>query len=265
MITLTKNNGEVIPHKVFSFPGGERSCIIEAKRIGCDAVNVRFDFDGSDSIIDLLLIANAIRNKRPSATLFLEIPYFPAARQDRIMTEGECFGLQVYADIIKLCGFTHIVTWDAHSDVLAGMFPAGVYRNISQHVIHHESLWYLTEQPTALVSPDAGASKKIFKLAKEMSLPVIEATKSRDLATGKITATNVPAIDYNKYKNLIVVDDICDGGRTFIELAKALRAAGYTGDLILSVTHGIFSNGKAELEQFYSNIITRNYVRTNRT
>lgn len=38
----------------------------------------------------------------------------------------------------------------------------------------------------------------------------------------------------------LIVDDICDGGGTFVGLAKELRAAGATR-VYLYVTHGIFS------------------------
>lgn len=54
--------------------------------------------------------------------------------------------------------------------------------------------------------------------------------------------------DFSGYDCLVVVDDICDGGRTFVELAKAIREAGYTKELRLCVTHGIFSAGLQPLE-----------------
>jgi len=40
----------------------------------------------------------------------------------------------------------------------------------------------------------------------------------------------------------MIVDDICDGGATFILLAKELYAAG-AKEVNLFVTHGIFSKG----------------------
>jgi ribose-phosphate pyrophosphokinase len=39
-----------------------------------------------------------------------------------------------------------------------------------------------------------------------------------------------------------MVDDICDGGRTFIELAKELRGMG-AEKVHLYVTHGFFTKG----------------------
>ena len=52
-------------------------------------------------------------------------------------------------------------------------------------------------------------------------------------------------IDMNT--NVVVVDDICDGGRTFIELLKASPTLDCGKSLSLFVTHGIFSQGTKPL------------------
>ena len=56
------------------------------------------------------------------------------------------------------------------------------------------------------------------------------------------------------------VDDICDGGRTFIELGKVLRAKG-ASKLVLSVTHGIFSRGPALVFEMFDAIYTTDSIR----
>ncbi len=76
----------------------------------------------------------------------------------------------------------------------------------------------------------------------------IRADKSRNMATGQITETVVYADDLTG-KACVIVDDLCDGGRTFIELAKVLRAKG-AAKIALVVTHGIFSKGKEPLNKY---------------
>ncbi len=56
------------------------------------------------------------------------------------------------------------------------------------------------------------------------------------------------------------MDDICDGGRTFTGIAEELKQKG-AGNLILIVSHGIFSHGFEELFKHYSRIITTNSFR----
>jgi len=75
----------------------------------------------------------------------------------------------------------------------------------------------------------------------------------RDVRTGNILGV---VVDQNVTDlNLLVVDDICDGGRTFTELSKTLSMP---KKLELFVTHGIFSKGVKELTEAYDHIYTTN-------
>jgi ribose-phosphate pyrophosphokinase len=79
------------------------------------------------------------------------------------------------------------------------------------------------------------------------------ASKSRNLMTQEITDTSFDGDVTNR--NVLVVDDICDGGRTFIQLGKKLREQGCK-ELSLLVTHGIFSYGVDELMKIYDRVYT---------
>jgi ribose-phosphate pyrophosphokinase len=97
-----------------------------------------------------------------------------------------------------------------------------------------------------LVSPDLGAYKKVDKLAQHIGYrgEIATGIKVRDLATGQIVKSDVNASDLTG-KTCVVIDDICDGGRTFIELAAALKAKG-AGELYFFASHGIFSHNALE-------------------
>lgn len=250
--------------KFWTFPGGERS--VKIMRNPFSPVDIRamtVKFRNSDDLIDMLLTCNALRNlEGADIKIQLEIPYFPFSRQDRVMTEGEPFGAQVAADIIKLCNFSKVTTWDAHSDVLAAMFPAGAYWNVPQHTLWASEMTLIASPSatTKLISPDAGAAKKIYKLAQYTGLQVIEANKIRDVATGAIVKTAIDMSQFEGVQRAIIVDDICDGGRTFTELAKVIRDGGYTGKLVLCVTHGIFSKGLTDDFNIIDEIYTLNQL-----
>jgi ribose-phosphate pyrophosphokinase len=257
MITLFGGNKD-IPLKWWTFPGGERNVKIEdpldIERYR--SFSVKCNFTCSDDLVDMMLLVNAIRNVNRTTKLRLVIPYFPFARQDRVMTNGEPFALQVVVSMIKSCNFDEVETWDPHSDVLAGMFEAGNLSVRPQWELMHNLILQQNRHSrynlahSALVSPDAGALKKIYNLAKLINLPVIEAGKKRDVSTGEIVATTINSPGLDEFAVLYVIDDICDGGRTFIELAKAIKAKGFSGELVLCVTHGIFSKGLTPLECF---------------
>lgn len=257
MITLFGGN-KLINLQWWTFPGGERNVKVtdplEIQRFKAFTISCRFM--GSNDLIDMLLLVNALRNIEPAVKLRLHIPYFPFARQDRVMTNGEPLALQVAVNLIKSCNFHEVEVWDPHSDVLAGMFEPGTLK-----VIPQEKLVVIgTAENACLVSPDAGALKKIYKVsAMNNDIPVVCATKTRDPSTGNITNTTVP-LDIALYDRVYIVDDICDGGRTFIELAKAIRKIKPDMYIVLSVTHGIFSNGISVLYDYIDEVYAANYT-----
>jgi ribose-phosphate pyrophosphokinase len=112
-----------------------------------------------------------------------------------------------------------------------------------------------------LVSPDAGSNKKIFDLAKLMGYvgEIIRCDKIRDISTGKIIETVVYKDDLFG-KDVIIIDDIIDGGNTFVEIAKCLKQKN-VGKLYLIVTHGIFSAGFETLSEYFDRIYTTNSVK----
>jgi ribose-phosphate pyrophosphokinase len=74
--------------------------------------------------------------------------------------------------------------------------------------------------------------------------------------TGKLSGFKVFADDL-KGKTCVIVDDICDGGGTFLGLAKELKDKS-CGKLILIVTHGIFSKGLEKLTEVFDEVFSTN-------
>lgn len=208
----------------FKFSGGEIHLKTGYKPI------VTAYLRNSDDIIELLLFANAMK-QRGNLIKQLEIPYIPYARQDRVCNEGEPFSIKVMADLINSIEAKEVIGWDVHSDVTTALINN--FRNIEQY-----EFVPILENIT-VCSPDGGALKKAFKVSQSQSLPLITANKIRDTKTGDIVKTEV---NQEVKGDILIVDDICDGGRTFIELAKVLKEKG-AGKIYLYVTHGIFSKG----------------------
>jgi ribose-phosphate pyrophosphokinase len=223
-------------------------------------------FQSSDDIITALMLVDALKRMLPNQYITLKIPYFPYARQDRVCNTGESHSLKVIADLIIASGVNKVAVHDAHSDVLLALFPAGMLHHIEQHVLLAPGIKEIIErddkEKVALLAPDAGALKKTYKLAKTLGIQkVFRADKLRDTSTGKIIATIVhDHEDLEEYQHIIIADDICDGGRTFIELANAVRKD-YTGKLSLSVTHGIFSAGIGKLTEVFDCVLMFNDLR----
>lgn len=90
--------------------------------------------------------------------------------------------------------------------------------------------------------------------------------KDRD-SEGKIISMNLKKEYISYIKNsvtdlpLVIIDDLCDGGATFIEGAKILKDIFPNRKLILRVYHGIFSKGFDELLNYFDKIYTTNSFR----
>lgn len=207
-----------------------------------DLLSVGARITSSDDFMALLTGMEILRrnfcNRNTVTTLLL--PYFPYGRQDRATTPNTAFSLKVAANLINNLGFDKVTTWDAHSNVLQGLVNNLV--DVPQHVFVESFFkdYRISTKGVALVAPDLGASKKASLSAEALGVPLVQCTKVRDPATGKLTqfkclANRVP-------KDCIVIDDICDGGRTFLAIADLLRSKG-AEKLTLFTTHGIYSQG----------------------
>lgn len=238
-----------LDYKNFVFPGGEIGLKLDAGNLNFlssrGTVSVIARIQKSDDLMVLAMAKNALENlgiKR--ANLYL--PYVPYGRQDRICDAGEAFSLKVFAQFINLLNFDSVIIVDPHSEVSAALFN-NVKIIAQSEIINKWQLFIervMTE--TIFVSPDAGANKKTFALAKFFGhVEFLRADKMRDLTNGNIKETIVYAEDL-KNQDIVIADDICDGGRTFIELAKVLKTKN-AGKIILYITHGIFSKGEEVL------------------
>ena len=242
---------ETIKH--FIFKSGENHIQLLNDYSG-HQLDLFFQYSGDQSLFKLAMIVDALK-RQGYVDLSLVIPYFPGARQDRVCNSGEALSVKVYADFINNMGFRKVSVFDPHSDVVAAVVNnCRVVKNhafVAKAIEKHPSNY-------VLVSPDAGANKKIFDLAKHLGGPrVIRADKIRNVVDGAIIGTEVYADDLTG-ETCYIVDDICSGGRTFVELAKKLKEKN-AAKIILIVSHYEGVANKELLKQSgINNVITTN-------
>jgi ribose-phosphate pyrophosphokinase len=249
-MTTILHSGQLIPFKSFTFSGGEVSVKLESSLYFNGDLTRPFTITSaltsSDKIMELAMITDALRRQYgASIKIELYIPYLPYARQDRVCAPGESLSLAVIAQFINSLKFDVVRICDVHSDVALALIDR--VKNVEVQDILNERLVGVSGD-VVLVAPDAGAIKKVLKVSQKTGLPMVRADKIRDVSTGAITDTVVYS-DHIGNKSFLIVDDICDGGRTFIELEKKLRPL-TDAYVYLYVTHGIFSKGLEPLGCF---------------
>ncbi len=245
-MTITVNKQLV---KAFNFSGGECHVTVENIEIG-DVTNIEAYLYNSDDIIRLLMVVDAVRQENAETNIDLIIPYFPYARQDRVCNRGEAFSAKVMADLINGLNCRSVMVFDPHSDVIVQALQN--CQVITQVDLIKGAVHGLVQShKLTLISPDKGAARKTQAVADHYGFDVISCSKVRDTKTGHITHSEVHGDVAGK--DLIILDDICDGGRTFTELAKTLKDHG-AGKLYLYVTHGIFSKGLEVLKKHFTHV-----------
>lgn len=251
-ILLFHTNGyHVIQSCISKFPGGEMHVrLAPTPWVGViKKVEIFARLNCSDDVMSLLLAVDAIRNMSDQPIpIYLTIPYFPYARQDRVCVRGEAFSAKVMAQLINGLNLESVTIWDPHSEVVSTLLNKVITIPQSDLFMHcPELINALQQNELILVAPDKGASLKTRTLHQQLQLttPIIQASKKRDPVTGKIQSIKID--NDVSGKSLLIVDDICDGGSTFLNLAEKLKQAG-AKRISLFITHGIFSQGLAVFE-----------------
>jgi len=240
---ISHTTNRPIAYEHFFFGGGEQHIKFNNEDL-LDTFNatIWLHYAQDAEIWKLALIVDALRRSHP-LTMRLNIPYFPAARQDRVCVDGEPLTVKVFADFINAMNFNRVTIFDPHSDVTAALLNKVKVVDNTKFVgaILGEMNALDGTGKTVLVSPDAGSNKKVANVAKYLNnisgqdICVVRADKLRNVATGQIIETTVYADDLTG-KECYIIDDICSKGGTFCALAKVLKAKG-ASKVYLVVSH----------------------------
>lgn len=205
-------------------------------------IELELVYESNDDLMLLLLVNNALRDIYHRDTwVSLTIGYFPYGRQDRVANAGEPLSLKVACQMINSCGFDSVTVIDPHSDVTPALIDNVVKVGMVDIMSNFWNSGAVLGDVDLIVSPDVGAYKKVGEVAKIVGMGVIRADKVRDTMTGQISDIEVYAEDLTG-QSVAILDDICDGGGTFIGLAKKLKEK-WANKVVLYTTHGMYTKG----------------------
>jgi ribose-phosphate pyrophosphokinase len=293
-LNLTDIDKSDIKYQIQKFPDGQSNIVLKS------SVNMDIPIDNGLSLsnlnrypvqiksrlnnwLDLELIVCAVASLRllKVKEIHLFVPYILGARSDRKFEHGgNRYIKDVIAPVINSLNFESVTCIDPHSYVLENCinnFQSKTNLELVSSALEdlyvgkvdfskrQSSHITFNTNDCVFISPDAGASHKIFKLAEQIGYKgdIITCSKERD-KDGKIIGTNVPLKEPFYSKDFIIIDDICDGGATFINIAKKIETTinkmdrDYKPKIYLIVTHGIFSKGFDELSKYFDGIYCTN-------
>lgn len=200
--------------------------------------HILWNFENEAEVFHVMQLLSLI-NANYLGSAVLEIPFLPYARQDKEISNESTFAGRVLISMLDSLPVRVVVT-DAHN-------PQVLPRHWHNRMPNAEvEAAIKSTNSDYVVFPDKGAAKRGYSTANRSSMVL---DKVRDPLTGDITGLAVvgPLLNWGG-KSCIIVDDICDGGRTFTEAAKLLYNLGLK-DVYLFTTHGIYSKGTSVLKE----------------
>ena len=257
MIKL-KINEEYIPLKVINFPDGQNDIKIEKDiftRYPAQIISTFNNFQDLEIIFSLTSCLRRLGIKE----INLYIPYLLGSRSDRQFEKGGSSYLKdVVCPLINLQNYNEVKVYDVHNSVMTDACLNNLLIEDNSKLVS----WAIANiGDCTIVCPDEGASKKIYPLLNKIGYQneLIICSKKRE-TDGSISKTTILEYSDTLEKNIVIIDDICDGGRTFIEIVKKLQV-GYEADFYLIVSHGIFSKDFEELSQYFKGIFCTNSIK----
>lgn len=217
--------------------------------------NIKWKFEDESELFHLAQLVKLIQSYGFDCSLYL--PYLPYGRQDKFISNESTFALKVFSDIINDLNIKNIDILDPHSE----MALAFIRNSKAIYPIKDVRKVFEKENIDCICYPDNGAYNKYLSIYKHIDdafgRPVV-GHKVRDQRTGWIKSFELTG--EFKGKNVLIIDDICDGGATFNILAKSMRESNCPNKISLFVTHGLFSQGVSELKNNIDNIFIPGYV-----
>lgn len=240
VIDFTKGIG----YKVIRFPDGEVHLQLEELNRKEGVVVIMRIRNAED--LFLLMQLSDILQRQEIVVEELRIPYLMSMRCDRVFSFDRPFTLKIVADVVNKLNCRPII-YEPHSKRSLELMYAG-------NVEVSRDLAFVYKQTSTICFPDKGAQSR-YNLFNETANIVCE--KVRDVNTGELKEFKVVNPKEFKGGDITVIDDLCDGGGTFIGLAPKLRDLHPT-KLRLVVTHAVQLNGIKRVAEVYDEVVITN-------
>ncbi len=215
------------------FPDGELYLRVGGRLEGDDIVLVQ-STRTDEELIELLLLEDAAR-EAGARRVFVVVPYFGYARQDRRFFPGEPVSARTLVRHVELDADA-VITVDLHSSQTLEHFHKPAFEASGIPALAR----LLKERPVdLLVSPDKGGVERTKRMAQLLDRPWIALDKRRidsDHVELSLPAGSAPSL---AGKHVVLVDDVITTGGTIVEASRLLKRHG-VGRVIAACTHGLF-------------------------
>ncbi len=182
----------------------------------------------------------------------VDIFYLMGMRMDRVMDFNRPFTLKIVTKMLGNSNAENISVLEPHSGAIYDYRLGNKFSVLYPEKHTRPDGWTVDYQ---LVLPDAGAVERYEYLNKDS----ISCSKVRDTATGKILEIKIDNPEKLDGRPLMIIDDLCDGGRTFCGIAECFKKIGIPKDrLNISVVHMVNHKGIENLSRTFNHVYFTN-------
>lgn len=252
---INKEKGD-INYSLSKFPDGEVQITL-GEFSHKDTIDVKCRIASAEDLFILMQVCDII--KRHGVPFIVSIYYLMGMRMDRVMDFNRPFTLSVVCNALDNLKANLIKIFSPHS-----------YQSI--RLIKKTKAVRLLDDPfndilelkkpngCKVVYPDEGAKTRYFFYSYSDGAILCE--KNRDLATGKITSIKIVNPEDIKNTPLIVRDDLCDGGGTFVGISQAIREVKPDAIIDIYVDHMVNPKGIENLSKNFNHVWFTNSYKT---
>lgn len=255
ILNLTNPAKSDISWEKICFPDGEVQI-----RLGAfdrkDTVNVRCRITSAEDLFILMQVADILN--RHEVVWSLQIYYLMSMRMDRVIDFNAPFTLKVVGGVIKNMCAEIVTVHEPHSERTKLEIGEEGIGCVSEEIpLMRECL----EGKVQVCFPDKGAEVRYKDAFILKPIPFLIGEKQRNIETGKIEKIYIKNPEDYKGLPVMVMDDLCDAGGTFLGIASSIREIDPDAKLSISVVHMVNRKGIENLSSAYDQVYFTNSYR----
>lgn len=241
-----------IPYEIQCFPDGEMQFVLKGGLCHKEGVRVNARVANANELFILAQVLDICN--RHGMIPEVHISYLMGARMDRVMDFNRPFSMKVVQDVLNRYDADFFV-YDPHN-------PALMCRSEKWRVDRFEK--ELVVEDAVLCFADKGAeSRYTDDMCVNYLRDRFHCEKERDTTTGKLNGFKVELGNVSpariKGSNIVLIDDLCDGGGTFLGIIKLLRELN-PKSISLCLSHAVQREGLIKVANEYDDVyVTDSY------
>ena len=227
---------------VTRFSDGEIQINIEESIRGCDVFVIQStNTPVNEHLMELLIMIDALKSAS-AKSIYVVMPYYGYARQDRKARAREPITAKLVANLLETAGATRMITLDLHAPQIQGFFDIPIDHLMGVPILSEYFLNKDLEGDLVIVSPDHGGVTRARKMAERLKAPIAIIDKRRPRPN---VAEVMNIVGNVEGKTCILIDDIIDTAGTITIAANALVESG-AKEVYACCTHPVLSGPAIE-------------------